>query len=380
MNHSKFLSFLAHADVRNASLTINNTPSRLGTAVRRFWGFPRRKKLAYILFGSTGLFGSYVGVCTLVHLASKASLDEEFSPTSPFAVHQRMWDEVERELQPGDVLLMMGTSTMSWKICNSQFVHSFFRPAAIRYSHVALVVAPLEPPTVDQVTGKVLRPGHGALIYEVMDNTDCYITDYLTNTIRTMSPQVVEAKKRIFALDTVTGKPCYCRLGVRRLVRLRSDEMPDWSLDELDGREVILKRRDAAKSGLGSRPALTPEMVRRLWSFIADHDQYAMDDSPMVMLAFVHPAVTRLIDHRGGRTMTTCSELLAKLLLDVGVTQEYNALTGRRVWHRAVAPYQFGNGLEDRIGLTGEFQLTSEERIPIGHSAASIETSIVNRE
>lgn len=373
MRRCRVLRFLAIADSRVTGLQA--MPSRTQAAVSRFWRASRRRKAGLCAAAASAGFFGYLGVVTALHVLTRPSMDAEFDPTVAGTVH-RSWDDVEPELLPGDVLLLMGASQMSWQICNAQFFHSILRPAAIRYSHVALVVAAKKPAEVDPATGKVLQPGHGALIYEVMDNTDCYITDFMTKTVRTMCPQIVEAKDRIFALDTVHQKPCYSRLGIRKLYRLTGDDIPEF----VKSSQRPLYRRHCAKNGEGHRPALSQAQVGELWRFIAAHDHYGMDDSAKVMLAFVHPKLfwlSDLIDHRRSE-MTTCSELLTKLLLSLGVAEVNNSNTGRRIRYRSVAPYQFGSGFEDGIGLTGDFHLGSEERIPIAHDASLIRSVFVD--
>ena len=349
------------------------------TKAQRLWSWfcrlPPWKRCVVLPASAIGGIGAYIAFCTILHVASKKYLDDEFRPGSSAGHGLRTWEDVEPELREGDILLMMGNSTMSWKICNSQFCHSFMRPAAIRYSHVALVVAPMEPPRVDKKTGAVLSPGHGALIYEVMDNTDAFISDYTTKKIKTMCPQVVEAKQRIFARDLTTGEVCYTRLGVRRLVRMDSIEDDDIGNEKA----VILRRRRLARDGGGVRPALSPEQCSAMWDFIKQHEDYMMDDSVKVILAFGHPIFATTMDHRKGRKMTTCSELISKLYMTLRITDTHNVKTGATITPRAIAPYQFGNGLEDEIGLTLNYGLSSEERIPITADLLEETTSVINR-
>lgn len=329
------------------------------------------------------------------------------------------WDDIEPTLAIGDVVLLMGASSMSWKICNSQFAHSFFKPQAIRYSHVAVVVAPMIPDVKCSKTDKVVTPGRGALILEVMDNTDSNISD-VNGNVKYHCPQVVEARKRIFGLDTEAGTHCYTRVGVRKLILaetggVRKSTRVVVPMHSNGGREISLPT-----SIVRFTPGLeaTPELLARIDAFIKAHENYEMELSPSVMLAYVHPWLHQAWNSRGDKKMTMCSELISDFYKDIGVmissksslrsslvgnssaaaeaseTAEFlqqlkkdavplkkllssaddedveagaEAVSEKLVAEKpslAIGPYEFGEGLEHRLNLHPKYTLSPEFRMP----------------
>lgn len=215
------------------------------------------------------------------------------------------WAKVEPTLREGDIVLLMGTGSMSWKICNTAYVISRLKAASIRYSHVGVVVQPAEmeskPSVFRSSSGKstqyknevlarvaasnaVPKVVRGALMLEAVDNKDINCPDW-QGTVRHDSVQVVEIGKRAFGKQG--ERPCYHRFAVRRLQGF------EWTPD----------RRD------------------KLRRFIDNHVGQPMDKSPKLMIAFMFPKLYDWLQVRSSNEVS-CSELIADLYKAVGVIQK----------------------------------------------------------
>lgn len=113
-----------------------------------FWlrwaeNFRRRSvagKAASLVGYAAMVVGVYLATSIAVRVAHQPSVDRLFEPGIDYTLEE--WAAVEPTLRPGDIILMRGSGLMSWTITTLQFLHSWMRPSALRYSHVAVVVAP----------------------------------------------------------------------------------------------------------------------------------------------------------------------------------------------------------------------------------------------
>jgi hypothetical protein len=274
--------------------------------IRRVRSWPLWKKILFPIAAPVVAFGAYVGICTFIHKQHRPLIDDMYDWNHAEEYPMEEWERVEPTLREGDVVLLMGTGSMSWKICNAAFVIARLKAASIRYSHVGVVVQPAE---MESKASSLLRSvsnskaaykqevmarvaaGHappkvvrGALMLEAVDNKDINCPDW-KGQVRHDSVQVVEVSKRAFGSQG--DRPCYHRFAVRRLQGF------EWTPD----------RRD---------------QLRR---FIDDHVGQTMDKSPKLMLAFILPSVYDWLNVRTSNEIS-CSELIADLYKAVGVIQK----------------------------------------------------------
>lgn len=279
--------------------------------VRRVKAWPLWKKCLFPIVSPVALFGGYVGVCTFVHKQHRPLVDHMFDVEHSEEYMMEEWSKVEPTLREGDVVLLMGTGSMSWKICNTAFVISRLKAASIRYSHVGVVVQPakLESSTPARFPLRTHRSREtnsrleykkevlqrasarepdkivrGAMMLEAVDNKDVNCPDW-KGTVRHDSVQVVEISKRAFGFDG--DRPCYHRFAVRRLQGF------EW----------------------------TPDRREELTRFIDSHVGVKMDKSPKIMIAFMFPKLYDWLKIRKTREIT-CSELICDLYKAVGIIQK----------------------------------------------------------
>mmetsp|Transcript_22630 Transcript_22630/g.26243 ORF Transcript_22630/g.26243 Transcript_22630/m.26243 type:complete len:379 (+) Transcript_22630:47-1183(+) len=269
--------------------------------VQRIRSWPRWKKVLYPIFTPLVTFCGYVGVCTLVHKNHRPTIDAMFDEDHAEEYLMDDWSAIEPTLREGDVVLLMGTGSMSWKITNTQFVLSGMRPAALRYSHVGVVVKPAEVAGSTFRTQSQRRLGallprnavsqeqasssttRGAMMMEAVDNKDVKCPDW-EGKVRCDCVQVVEISKRVFGKEGV--RPCYHRFAVRRLQGF------EW----------------------------TPERREKLNQFLTSKIGQPMDKSPKLMLAFIWPRLYDALQVRQNHEIS-CSELIADLFKAVGIIQ-----------------------------------------------------------
>jgi hypothetical protein len=320
---------------------------------RRWRRFTQRGLLGKIAtvfgYGAAGI-GAYLGTCLVVRVMHQPSVDALFTSGKDYTLEE--WRTVEPTLQPGDIILMRGTGLMSWTISTLHFMYSFMRPAGLRYSHVAVVVAPAIIEYVDgdgddsgkvgtaastpyqvnsldeifaeaassalsssssslavsatspQGSGSVheqlqaeesalrRRPvmRRGAIILEAMDNKDYNVPD-VTGVVTHDTVQVVEASRRIFSTTPSSSgsTPAYRYFAVRRL---RNYEH-------------------------------TPERQAKMRQFCLDSVGRRMDGSLLYPLAFLsstlhtltHPLRSTVSDE------VSCSELIVELYQHLGIIQ-----------------------------------------------------------
>ncbi|RNF26196.1 uncharacterized protein Tco025E_01660 [Trypanosoma conorhini] len=276
--------------------------------------FPR--KCLTVVTSALLLFAGYVSLCIVVERQMEASVRQLFQSHEEYPLEE--WSKVEPTLREGDVVLLMGTGITSWKITTAQFVYSLMRPAALRFSHVSVVVEPAQlerwpsprfaPASSTAVEaskggGQWLPSGRisdmlqrersmrqrkqkrGAILLEAVDNLDINAPD-VDGKVRHECVQLVEAKHRLFGREG--ERWCYNRVAVRRLKGF------EW----------------------------TPQRKRLLRSFINENVGRPMDKNPLMILSFIHPKLYAWTGGRQGGTEISCSELIVDLYKYCGIIQK----------------------------------------------------------
>jgi hypothetical protein len=238
------------------------------------------------------------------------------------------FDEVTNKLKTGDIVLFYGTGSMSWRISRLGYLFSAFNTDALRYSHVAMVAAPLpidaldalqrvkqrhalvprqpDAPWYKRLIGSNRTPTQMAtsptpmldalvaassptspLIIEAIDNKDCNARNVLPKPNSVVYDQVMVSylRDRAFGVE-YEPKPrwCYNRVAVRRL------EGHTWDENTIVSYEAFLQNNCG-------RP---------------------MDKSPTLALAMVDPKLHK----RASPAIISCSELVADGLRAIKVLPE----------------------------------------------------------
>eukprot|EP00758_Cryptobia_borreli_P012685 Tbor_TRINITY_DN5768_c0_g1::TRINITY_DN5768_c0_g1_i1::g.19561::m.19561 len=267
-------------------------------------------KMALFITSPVTMFAAYTGFSMAIYSYTFPRVNEQYKlnkgvPSEMISAdhYQELedWDTVRQTLQMGDVVLLMGTGSMSWKITNCQFALSGLRPSAMRYSHVAMVVRPY-----DKKTKK------GPFCLEVVNNEDIKLPSYsLVGNVaveglpRTKCCQVVDINQRVLGKHVIPGhvhnnnnesnkdsppqyQQCYQRLAVRRLKGF------NW----------------------------TKQRRHLLDQFVAANVGRPMDTSPLIMLTHIHPYLYTLAGVRSKKPeLCTCSEVIADAYELLGITK-----------------------------------------------------------
>ncbi|RHW71044.1 hypothetical protein DPX39_080018100 [Trypanosoma brucei equiperdum] len=277
---------------------------------------------------------SYVVLCLALWWRQQEAVGRLFSPLEEHPLEE--WSLVEPTLREGDIILMMGTGEISSKITAAQYVYSGMRAAALRYSHVAVVVEPahfdrlrsrrtsfaydirnnsdngssrsnnnsVDGNIADSVNaeygGMLLtrplsagimgegqslferRPRRGAVIMEAIDNIDVNAPD-VNGHVRHNCVQLVEASRRLFGRHD--EKWCYRRFAVRRLKGF------EW----------------------------TPQRKRLLREFINENVGRPLDTNSALMLSYIHPRLYEWVGGRPHGNEISCGELIVDLYKHCGV-------------------------------------------------------------
>lgn len=281
-------------------------------AWRRFCAQRFARKCLFACGGGLFACGAYVAVCLFVGWRQAAAVELLFQPQEDYALEE--WSQVEPTLCEGDIVLLMGTGMTSWKIIMAQFAYSCMQPAALRYSHVAVVVEPAQLerwPSQSAATTSMETSMHnrslspagtiadilrnersmlqrkqkrGAVIMEAIDNCDVNAPD-VNGKVRHECVQLVEAKHRLFGREG--ERWCYNRFAVRRLKGF------EW----------------------------TPQRKRLLRAFINENVGRPMDKSPLLVLSFIHPRLYEWTGARATGREVSCGELIVDLYKWCGVIQ-----------------------------------------------------------
>ncbi|EAN87023.1 hypothetical protein C3747_15g71 [Trypanosoma cruzi] len=291
----------------------------LFSSFQRRWRYFRAQRFSRkcLTLGTCVLLLSvgYFSLCVLVGWQLEASVHALFQPHEEYPLEE--WSKVEPTLREGDVVLLMGTGITSWKIAIAQFAYSLMRPAALRFSHVAVVVEPAQlerwsahslsstAASVDASgrcrplfsSGTIADVLHrersmlqrkqkrGVILMESVDNLDIHAPD-VDGKVRHECVQLVEANHRLFGREG--DRWCYNRFAVRRLKGF------EW----------------------------TPERKRRLRMFISENVGRPMDKSSLLVLCYIHPKLYEWTGARSKGTEISCGELIVDLYKFCGVIQK----------------------------------------------------------
>ncbi|KAH9599874.1 hypothetical protein LSM04_000317 [Trypanosoma melophagium] len=276
----------------------------------------------------------YLVVCAVLQWRWEAAVASLFVPHEEFPLEE--WAQVEPTLREGDVVLMMGTGSTSRRITWAQFAYSLMRPAALRYSHVGVVVEPAQferwplyrPSTTSASTtnntastststaGVTTMAGRdamehggrlststiadmlrderlrlqrkqkrGVVMMEVVDNLDVNAPD-VNGQVRHECVQLVEASRRLFGREG--ERWCYNRFAIRRLKGF------EW----------------------------TPQRKGLLRQYVNENVGRPLDKSPLLVLSFIHPKLYEWTGARRTGREISCAEMIVELYKHCGVIQK----------------------------------------------------------
>ncbi|ORC79582.1 uncharacterized protein TM35_002051000 [Trypanosoma theileri] len=309
---------------------VNFVLSPLRAGWRRFRAQRFLRKCATLTLGVLLSCCGYLVLCAVLQWRWEAGVASLFVPHEEFPLEE--WAQVEPTLREGDVVLMMGTGSTSRRITWAQFAYSLLRPAALRYSHVGVVVEPAQferwplyrpsSSTSSTSTGTSLttttttaggRDGleysgrlststiadmlrderlrlqrkqkRGVVMMEVVDNLDVNAPD-VNGKVRHECVQLVEASHRLFGREG--ERWCYNRFAVRRLKGF------EW----------------------------TPQRKGLLRQYVNENVGRPLDKSPLLVLSFIHPKLYEWTGARRTGREISCAEMIVDLYKHCGVIQK----------------------------------------------------------
>ncbi|GET86020.1 hypothetical protein, conserved [Leishmania tarentolae] len=325
---------------------------------RRVHNFRRRGpfgKFATLAgYGAAGA-GVYVATCLLVRTLHQPTVDAFFAPGRDYTLED--WKDVEPTLRPGDIILMRGTGPVSWCITTLQFILSFFNPAALRYSHVAVVVAPA---VIDYVNDDASEAGMPALtegteagraaaavasppfrvrnLSEIFDNeTEGAEPAAPLHGLRTPAFWSRRVHEQLRAEEAALRRRPVIRRGA---IILEAMDNKDYDVVDVKGNVThdTVQLVEASRRLLSTTPSgvpayhyfavrrlrnydHTPERARRLARFCEESEGRRMDTSLLYPLAFLWPRL-HTQTHPLRQPITgevSCSELIVELYQELGV-------------------------------------------------------------
>ncbi|KAG5511508.1 hypothetical protein GH5_06457 [Leishmania sp. Ghana 2012 LV757] len=323
---------------------------------RRMQDFRRRGLLgklgALAGYGAAGA-GVYVATCLVVRTFHQPTVDALFAPGRDYTLED--WKDVEPTLQPGDIILMRGTGPVSWCITTLQFVLSFLKPAALRYSHVAVVVAPA---VLEYVDDEMLETGTAAAsraepssmasslstpAYRVLDLGEVFEGSAEAaapaHCRRVPGPSACSVRDQLRAEEAALRRRPVIRRGA---VILEAMDNRDYDVMDVKGNvtydtvQVVEASRRLLSTTPSGVPAYhyfavrrlrnyehTPERQRRLARFCEASEGRRMDSSLLYPLAFLSPRLHTQA-HPLRQLITgevSCSELIVELYQELGVVK-----------------------------------------------------------
>lgn len=323
---------------------------------RRRGAFGRLATLAG--YGAAGA-GVYVATCVVVRTLHQPTVDALFAPGRDYTLED--WKDVEPTLQPGDIILMRGTGPVSWCITTLQFILSF-KPAALRYSHVAVVVAPAVIEHINDdtsETGAPAAPGHtgarGAASsskvwalstppYRVRDLSEVFErgTEGAESAAPAPGPRVpvspaLWVREQLRAEEAALQRRPVIRRGA---IILEAMDNKEYDVVDVKGNVThdTVQLVEASRRLLSVTPSgvpayhyfavrrlhnydHTPERERRLARFCEESEGRRMDSSLLYPLAFLWPRLHTQA-HPLRQLITgevSCSELIVELYQELGV-------------------------------------------------------------
>ncbi|KAG5485199.1 hypothetical protein CUR178_06557 [Leishmania enriettii] len=329
---------------------------------RRVQNFRRRgplgKLAALVGYGAAGA-GVYVATCLVVRTLHQPTVDALFAPGRDYTLED--WKDVEPTLQPGDIILMRGTGPVSWCITTLQFVLSFLKPAALRYSHVAVVVAPA---VLEYVDDEMFEIGMTAATGRAEESRE--EPSSMASSLSTPAYRVLDLGE-VFERSAEAAAPAHGRLvpgtpacSVREQLRaeeaalrrrpvirrgaviLEAMDNRDYDVVDVKGNvtydtvQVVEASRRLLSTTPYGVPAYryfavrrlrnyehTPERQRLLARFCEESEGRRMDSSLLYPLAFLSPRLHTQA-HPLRQLITgevSCSELIVELYQELGVVK-----------------------------------------------------------
>lgn len=298
---------------------------------------------------ATAAVGCYVGGSITYANYCASLIDREFVAIAdgrqldrPYTIPKgqrsaQHWTDVLPTLRTGDVVLMMGTGSMSWKITTLGFAWMFYDLDALRYSHIAVVVGPDLWADADTSRAgrerKMLRP-----LDALKQLTPSALIDLAVLRVATVfdTPIGAEVMRRADAAYTARGRtPDHWRWTTPSPLILEAIDNKD-----VNGSNVLqpgvtlhdqvqvgyLADRIFGKEGdrwCYNRVAVrrltgfewTPERRQKAREFVEANAGRPMDKSPRLMLAMVDPDLHKRDDPR----TISCSELVVDFYKAIGV-------------------------------------------------------------
>lgn len=327
---------------------------------RRLRSFTRRGPLGRVMtvvgYGAAGI-AAYIAACLVVRTAHQRTVDSLFAPGLDYTLEE--WVDVEPTLEPGDVLLMRGTGPMSWCITTLQFILSGMSPAALRYSHVAVVVAPaiieyVDADSVSDTDAAAARQTVSGLStppYRVPSLRDVFATDVAPSKTGKAGATVVaptaasdrasasSVRAQLQAEETALRRRPVVRRGA---IILEAMDNKEYDVPDVKGNvthdtvQLVEASRRLHSMTPGDVPAYhyfavrrlrnyehTPERQARLARFCEASEGRCMDSSLLYPLAFMSPKM-HANTHPLRQLVTgevSCSELILELYQELGIVQ-----------------------------------------------------------
>ncbi|CAJ1005839.1 hypothetical protein Q4I28_001156 [Leishmania naiffi] len=316
-------------------------------------------KLATLVGYGAASAGVYVAICLVVRTVHQPTVDALFAPGRDYILED--WKDVEPTLQPGDIILMRGSGPVSWCITTLQFILSFLKPAALRYSHVAVVVAPAvieyvsddKGETSVSTTTRHTEAGGAVLSSKAWALSDpayrvCSLSEVFERGAEPAAPghgrQVPTAparsvREQLRAEEAVLHSRPVIRRGA---VILEAMDNKEYDVVDVKGNVTYdtVQLVEASRRLLSMTPSgvpayhyfavrrlhnydHTPEREKRLARFCEESEGRRMDSSLLYPLAFLWPRLhTRMHPLRQLITgEVSCSELIVELYQELGVVE-----------------------------------------------------------
>jgi hypothetical protein len=241
------------------------------------------------------------------------------------------WEQVRPTLRAGDLVFLMGTGEMSWRITNAAFNLENWDKNALRYSHVGVVVGPFPDEVRDD--GAAARPGslpqHDAARFPVLSRVSAAVRQ------RAFPSPLVGLQARPAAAAAAAGvEPVVLESIDNKDMRNRSvgdtaggagdDAHPvltnqvqlGYATDRVFGRQGDRRCYNRCAVRRLKDFDWTPERKERLEAFLQSVARRPMDGSPKLMAAvMIDPA---LHPRTANPDVLSCSELIVDFYRAVG--------------------------------------------------------------
>ena len=215
------------------------------------------------------------------------------------------WDDVACTINVGDIVVVRGTGSMSWRITNLTYAWRRFDPWALKYSHVGVVVEvdrTQDPPAV--------------YMLEAVDNRDASVPDR-DGHVRHRQAMVVNVRDRLLSLRPEDAELVAARRRDAEnptfVTRLRHYLRPPPTDEQLTYRRRCYNR--ACVRRLEGVDWDKDGRRERLAAFVAKVVGRPLDASPLISLAQASPALYS----RADPVSVSCAELVVDLYKECGI-------------------------------------------------------------